>query len=110
MVSYFMNCIPDNLRNINITFCCDFAGNKGQAGCNKSLAGNPAVFIFFNNGVQDGIRYCVGNLVRMPLCDGFRCKKELFFSHNNCVSFVCIDFQIIHFTRLEEGLRVRRTC
>ena len=53
----------------------DFAGDDDQAGGGQRLAGDAAVGILVEAGVQDGVGNLVGDLVGMTFGDGLRRKK-----------------------------------
>ena len=57
---------------IDISFGGDFAGNDDQAGGRERLAGHPAVRIFLDAGIEDGVGNLVGNLVRVTFGHAIR--------------------------------------
>jgi hypothetical protein len=49
----------------------DLAGHDGDAGLHQRFAGHARVFILRDDGVEDGVRHLVGDLVRMAFGNGF---------------------------------------
>ena len=77
---------PDRIpRNLNIIDVCrggDFASKQHQPGIAQGFGGNPRLGSC-EDGVEDGIRNLVGNLVRVPFRDRFGCKQKVVFCHSN---------------------------
>ncbi len=53
----------------------DFTGNDDETGVHEGFACDAAVRILREAGVEDGVGNLVGDLVRVALGNGFRCKK-----------------------------------
>lgn len=57
----------------------DFAGDDGDAGLDQGFAGYAGVFVLGDDGIKDGVRNLVGDLVRMPFGHGL--GGERVFAH-----------------------------
>ena len=55
MVSDLTDSVSGDIGNIDITIGCNFTGDKRQPCCDQRLAGDPAIFILFNNRIEYGI-------------------------------------------------------
>ena len=62
---------------IHISFGGDLASNEHYAGGGDGFAGDAAVGIFLQTGVEDGIRNLVGDLIGMAFGHRFRCKQKM---------------------------------
>ena len=67
-----------DLSVIDMRFGSNFAGNHDQPGRYHRFAGDAAVRIFGQDGVEDGVRYLVGDFVGMAFADRLRREKKLF--------------------------------
>ena len=62
---------------IYVSFSGDLSGNEHYAGGGDGFAGDAAVGIFLQTGVEDGIRNLVGDLIGMAFGHRFRCKQKM---------------------------------
>jgi hypothetical protein len=68
----------DQRLEIDVGAGGDFAGDDDQAGSGEGLAGDAAVGVLLEAGVEDGVRDLIGDLIGMTFGDGFRGEKESF--------------------------------
>jgi hypothetical protein len=61
--------LPDEARDVDVCLRRDLAGDDDEPGGDERLAGDPPVGVVGENGVEDGVRDLVGDLVRMPFGD-----------------------------------------
>src|SRR5579864_6577774 len=57
----------------------DFSSDDDEAGGGESFAGNAAVGVVGEAGVEDGVGNLIGDLVGMAFGDRFRSKQEAIF-------------------------------
>src|SRR5579859_2880644 len=76
-VADLTHALANEPRNVDVVgFRRDLAGDDDQAGRDERLAGDAALRIVGEDGVEDGVRQLVGDLVRMTLGDGFGGERE----------------------------------
>ena len=73
--------LAHELGNVDVDLRRDLARDDHEPGRDQRLAGDAALRILGQNGIEDGIRDLVGDLVGMPLGDGFRGEQELAGGH-----------------------------
>ena len=73
--------LAHELGNVDVDVGGDLACDDDETGRDQRLAGNPALGILRQNGVEDGVRDLVGDLVGVSLGDGFRGEEELAGGH-----------------------------
>ncbi|MCY1418282.1 hypothetical protein D9M71_338370 [compost metagenome] len=56
----------------------DFAGDDGDTGLDQGFASYAGVFVLGDDGIKDGVRNLVGDLVRMPFGHGLGGEKGVF--------------------------------
>ena len=61
----------------------DLAGDHDHAGLRERFAGHPALRIFSQVSIEDGIGNLIAHLVRMTFRDGLRGEKVIVRSHFN---------------------------
>jgi hypothetical protein len=61
---------------IHVRLVSDFTRNDNQAGRRQGFACYPAVGIFLQTGIEDGIRNLVCNLIGVTFCHRFRRKEK----------------------------------
>ena len=59
---------------IDVGASTDFSRNHHQTGCGQRFAGDPAMRVLIQTGVQNRVGDLVGNLVGMSFCYRFRSK------------------------------------
>ena len=74
VVSYFVDHLSCDGRDIGVALGCYFAHNDDSAGGAEALAGHAGVGIFLNDFVQYRIGNLVADLVGMSLGYRFGCK------------------------------------
>ena len=65
------NRIAGDQLSVHIACCFDFTGQDGQARCDQGFAGNFGAGILGQEGIQEGVRYLVGDFVGMAFGNGF---------------------------------------
>ena len=71
-------------RDVHVRLRRDLAGDDDEAGRDERLARDAAVRVVGENGVEDGVRDLVGDLVRMALGDRLRRERERVRGHLGC--------------------------
>ena len=66
-----------DLAIVDVRLGRDFAGNHDEAGGDQGFAGDAALRVFGQNGVEDGIGNLVGDLVRMAFANRLGRKEKL---------------------------------
>ncbi len=79
VVSDVLDRVANDLGHLHVSVGGDFSGDKRQTGGHQCFAGNAAVLVLGDDGIQYGIRYLIGDLVRVPLGHRFGGEKKLFF-------------------------------
>ena len=80
-VAYFFYCFTNYVGNIYVGFGGNFPCDNSHSGGDHCFAGNPAHRVVFEHCIKNRIGYLIGNLIRMPLSDGFRGKIVVFLIH-----------------------------
>ena len=65
------NRIAGDHLSVHIACCFDFTGQDGQARCDQGFASNFGAGILGQEGIQEGVRYLVGDFVGMAFGNGF---------------------------------------
>ncbi len=68
--------LADETGNVDVGRRRDLAGDDDEARRDQGLAGNAAVGVVRQDGVENGVGDLVGDLVGMPLGDRFRAEAE----------------------------------
>ena len=91
VIANFKHNIANELRNINIAVCDNFAHYHYHARCCAAFAGNARIRVIAQHCIKHGVRDIVADLVRMPLCYGFGGKQPLlYFVIVHILSFPCL--------------------
>ena len=76
VVADFADGVADELLHVDVGLGGDFAGNDDEAGAGEGLAGDAAVGVFREAGVEDGVGNLVGDLVGVAFGDGLGGEEE----------------------------------
>ena len=68
--------LADEPRDVHVGLGRDLAGDDDEAGRDQRLAGDAAVRVVGEDGVEDRVRDLVGDLVRVPLGDRLGREEE----------------------------------
>ena len=77
-VPYFLDDIPGELRDIDVSVCRYLARDKHESGRHEHLARHAPLRVVLEDRVEDAVRNLIGHLVGMALRHGFRSKQKLF--------------------------------
>ena len=69
--------LAHDLRDVHVAVGRDLAHDVHDAGRDRALAGDAAVRVLRQNGVEDRVGHLVADLVGMSLRDGFGCKEMM---------------------------------
>ena len=78
--------LAHDLRDVHVAVGRDLAHDVHDAGRDRALAGDAAVRVLRQNGVEDRVGHLVADLIGMSLCNGFGCKEMMSHWLNSSLS------------------------
>ena len=74
VVTDLVDCLSHDRRNIQLCLCGNLSGYQYKSGTACRLTSHTAHWILCHARIQNRIRNCIADFVRMSFCDGLRCK------------------------------------